>query len=112
VNALPRFVKTLQGKSVGGEIAVQCPIRCKAHSLPRDLRGFFILTLFAVHAAQIVIRSVCPWVALDLLLKGLRRFIQFPGYSLVVVGGDRQPFLLAGMLPQLECLGEVLTGAP
>ncbi len=113
VNDLPRFVETLQGKGVVGEIGVQsCLIRCKAHGLPRDLRSFFILPLFAVHDAQIDIRSGCPRVALNLLLIRLGRFIQFPGYTRIVVGGDRQLFPLAGMFPQLERLGVVLAGPP
>ena len=51
-------------------------------------------------------------VALNLLLIRLCRFIQFSGYILIVVGGDRQLFPLAGMFPQLKCLGVVLAGPP
>ena len=51
-------------------------------------------------------------VALNLLLIRLGRFIQFSGYILIVGGGDRQLFPLAGMFPQLKCLGEVLAGSP
>ena len=39
-----------------------------------------------------------------------RRFIQFSGHALIVVGGDLQPFLFAGVFPQLECPAEVLAG--
>ena len=56
--------------------------------------------------------AVFPRVALNLLLIRLGRFIQFSGYIPIVVGGDRQLFPLAGMFPQLECLGEVLAGPP
>src|SRR5260370_37574704 len=43
VDALPRFVEPLQGKGVIGESLVGTyVVRCKAHSLPRDLRSFFI----------------------------------------------------------------------
>ena len=57
VNDLPRLVEALQGKGVVGEIVVTTyPIRCKAHGLPRDLRGFLILPLFGVHTAQIAVR--------------------------------------------------------
>ena len=80
--------------------------------MPRDLRGFLVLPLFGVHDAQIAVRSGIPRVALNRFLIRLGRFIQFPGYIRVVVGGDRQLFPLAGMFPQLECLGEVLAGPP
>src|SRR6266436_5447386 len=47
-------------------------------------------------------------VARNLLLICLRCFFQFPGYTSIVVGGDRQLFPLAGMFAQLECLGVIL----
>jgi hypothetical protein len=57
-------------------------------------------------------RSRVSWVALNLLLIRLGRFIQFPSYIRIVVGGDRQLFPFAGMFPQLECLGVVVAGPP
>src|ERR1700683_1516876 len=83
-------------------------IRCKAQGLFHDLSGFLIATLFGEHHAQTNVRSKFPWVALNLLLKRLGRFIQFSGYILIVVGGDRQLFPLAGMFPQPECLVKYL----
>jgi len=84
---LPRFVKTLQGKSVGGQTPVRIyPIRCKTHGLSRDLHGFLILPLLVVHDAQIAVRSKILWVALNLLLICLGRFIQFSGYISIVLG--------------------------
>jgi hypothetical protein len=113
VDDLPRFVKALRGKSQVREIYVNgCHIRCKAQTLLQGLRGFLILPLRGVHVAQIAIRSVFPRVTLNHLLIRLRGFIQFSGYIQVVVGGDLQLFSLAGMFPQLECLGVVLAGPP
>src|SRR5271156_1154478 len=85
-------------------------IRCKAQALPCELSGFPILPQIAECVVQIAIRSVSPRVALNLLLKGLGRFIQFSSYIRIVVGCDLQLFPLAGMLPQLECFGVVLAG--
>ena len=52
VDDLPRFVETLQGKGMIGEIPVNThPLRCKAHGLLRDFDGFLILPLCAVHGA-------------------------------------------------------------
>jgi hypothetical protein len=97
VDALPCFVETLQGKGVVGDGLVRAYLlRRKPHSLPRDLRGFFILPLFAVHDAQTDILSGAPWVALNHLLILLDRLIQFPGHTSIVAGGDTQLFPFAG----------------
>ena len=113
VNALPRFVEPLQGQGEVGQIGVSnWIIRCESQGLPGDLRSFFILPLLAAYAAQIVVRSGIPWVALHGLLIRLGRFIQFPGDIRIVEGGDAKLFPFAGMLPQLECLGVVLAGPP
>ncbi len=110
---LPRLVEALQGNGIVGEIVVQIhSVRCKAHGLPRDLRGLLILPLFRVHIAQTVVGVGFPRVALNPLLIYLDRFIQFPGYIRIVVGGDTELFPLTGMFPQLKCLAEVLAGPP
>jgi len=76
---LPRFVKTLQGKSVGGQTPVRIyPIGAKTHGLSRDLHGFLILPLLVVHDAQIAVRSKILWVALNLLLICLGRLSSSP----------------------------------
>src|SRR5208282_5602854 len=106
---LPRFLEALQGKVVVGEIAVPIDtIRRKAQTLLRDLRGFFILPRFGIHEAQIDVRWHLSWVALNLLLISLGRFLQLASYKLVVGGGDRQLFPLAGMFSQLKCLRVIL----
>src|ERR1700722_4307172 len=102
----------LQGKSIVGEVLVpDCMIRCKALALPHDFRGLLILPLCCVRQAQIVVRSVFPWVVLNPLQIYLRRFVQFSGHVLVVVGSDGQLLPLAGMFPQLKCFRDVLTGS-
>jgi uncharacterized repeat protein (TIGR03803 family) len=45
-------------------------------------------------------------------VNALCRFLQLPGYSLIVSGGDRQLFPLTGMFPQLKCLCVLLAGPP
>ena len=113
VDGLPRFIEMLQGKGVVGEIGVLShPIRRKALALPRDFHSFFILPLRAIDNAQIAIGYVISRVVLNHLLICLGGLVQFAGYILVVDGGDAQLFPFAGMLPQLECLGEVLAGSP
>src|SRR6202035_3730145 len=91
VNALPRFVETLQGKCEVSEIGVRSyTIRRKAKSLPCNFRGFFILPLFAAHQAPIAVGPEVPRVALNHFLICRDRFIQFAGYLPVVLGGDIQ----------------------
>src|ERR1700691_2177829 len=58
------------------------------------------------------VRCNFQWVVVNFLLICLSRFIQFSGYIRIVIRSDRQLFPLAGMFPQLECLGEVLAGSP
>ena len=100
VTDLLQFVEALQGKGEVGEMPVPSyVIRCKALALPSDLRSLLVQPLFVVHYAQIVVCFNFPWVALNLLLIGLGRFIQFPSYIQIVVGCDLQLFPLAGMFP-------------
>src|ERR1019366_10538952 len=51
-------------------------------------------------------------VVLNQLLTRLGRFIFFSGDSVIVVGGDLQFFPFAGMVPQLERLGEYSLARP
>src|SRR2546427_2832221 len=109
---LPHFIEALQGKHGVDKVYVWGRIIWgEAEALAIRLASLLILPLPAVHVAQIEMCSVLSRVVRNLLLKRLRRFIQFPGYIRIVVGGDGQLFPLTGMLPQLECLGEVLAGA-
>ncbi len=69
VNDLSRFVKTLQGQSVVDKIAVVRYLTgYQAQALFRYLSRFLILTLCAIHYAQIVVACL-PRVALNLLPK-------------------------------------------
>src|ERR1700741_1867304 len=111
VDDLSRSIELLQRKSVVGQIRVPTyGVRCKGHGLPSDLRGFLIFSLTGIHYAQTSVHSGLPRVARNLLLKRLGGLVQFSGYLRVVVGGEVQLFHLAGMLPQLECFGQVLAG--
>ena len=110
---LTRFVEALQSKIVCGKILVRIPRTwTKAHELPNRLYGLLKLPLCGVYNAQPIARCGYLGVVLNLLLKRLCRFIEFPGYIVIVARSDRQLFPLTGMFPQLECLGEVLTGSP
>src|SRR5260370_38148530 len=112
VDDLPRLVEMLHGKEVTGEVLVQGHlIRCKAYALPRDLRGFFILSLFGEDYAEIVIRRDFPRVARNGLLIRLGCFVKFSTDRRIVAGGDLPPFPLAGMFPSLEGFGHVLAGS-
>ena len=108
---LPRFVETLQGKGVVGEIPAPTHIiRREAPGLTRHLGGFLILPLRPVRAAQIVICRGVSWVALNPLLSYLGCLIQFSRYIRIVGDGDLQLFPIAGVFPQLERLAEILSG--
>src|SRR5947209_11832672 len=81
VDDLPRFVKTLQGKGMVGEILIQSYFfRCKADALPRDLHGIFISPLCGEYYAQIVIRRNFTRVATNLFLISLGCFVQVSSY--------------------------------
>ena len=113
MNDLPRLVEALQGEQAVAKVCVGASIiRGEAEALAIRPRSPLILSLQRVHVAQIKMCSVFPWIALDLLLIHLGRFIQFPGYNKIVGDGDAQLFPFAGMFPQLECFGEVLAGPP
>ena len=50
---------------------------------------------------------MCPevsWVAFNPLLKRLCRFLQFPAYNLIVLGGDFQLFALAEVFKSMRDL--------
>ena len=112
VDDLPRFVKTLQGKGIIGEILVQSYFfRCQVDALPRDLHGIFISPLCGEYYAQIVIRRNFTRVATNLFLISLGCFVQFSSYGRIIVGSDRQSFPFAGTLAQLKCFGKVLAGS-
>ena len=109
---LPGFVEPLQGEQAVDEIAYGT----RLSGARRRLSAIRFSRLFIL---VLVRRTRCPdrdmpcnlaGSACDFLLISLRRFLQFPGYVLIVVGSDSQLLPLAGMLSQLECLGEVLTG--
>src|SRR5260370_30906441 len=51
-------------------------------------------------------------ITVDDLLVGLRRLVQFPCDTRVVLRHDRQPLALAGALPELERLGKILARPP
>src|ERR1019366_10711438 len=71
-----------------------------------------IQTLFGVDDAKIEVASGLLRGALNLLLIRLGRFAQLSPDIELVVRGQRELFPLAGMIAQLESLGEVLTGPP
>ena len=71
-------------------------------------RCLFVEALLCVHVAEIVVGGGVTRVTPDPLLKILRSFVQFTRYALMVVSRDREPFTLAGVLPQLKRLGIIL----
>ncbi len=110
---LPRFVEALQGEQAVGKVGVGGDIIWgEAEALAIGLRSPLKLCPPNVHVAQIEMCSGVSRVVLYLLLIRLGRFIQFSSYILIVASGDLQLFPLAGVFPQLECLGEVLAGPP
>src|SRR5215467_3751374 len=110
LECLSCFVEQLQGeqavdKGCVREAIVGSKVQALAIRLP------CILPLLTVHVAQIEMCSVVSRVARNLLFICLCRFLQFPRYARIVVGGDGQLFSLAGMLAQLERLREIFVGA-
>ena len=87
-------------------------IRCKAHGLPTNFRSLLVLPPGGVQHGQIDVRASFPGVALNLLLKRLGRFIEFPGNNGIEVGGDRQLLAFTSMFPHPELFGEILAGPP
>src|SRR5215469_15830332 len=109
---LLRFIETLQAEQVIREISIRGDIiRGEAEALASNLRCFLVLPLGAVKVAQVEMGSVVPWVAGNPFLICLCRSIQLARYALIIESSDPQPFTLAGMLSQLECLGEIFAGA-
>ena len=97
---LPYLLEALQGEQAVAEVLKWADIiRGEAQAFAMRLRGLLILPQRGVHVAQIGMCSGVSPVALDLLLIRLCRFLQFPGYILIVVSGDGQLFPLAGMFP-------------
>ena len=89
VDDLSRLVETLRAWVDPGKVFVETPsIRCQANALLGDLHGFFVLPLRREQQSQIVVPQGIPRLTFDFLLKCLARFIQLPGYVLVVVGSD------------------------
>src|SRR5580693_362400 len=110
---LSGFIESLQSQGIVCEILINLDrIWCKQRRLLGSLRGFFILPERSEYNTQIAVRSVIPRVALNHLLICLGGFIQFSSYVLVVVGGDRQPFALAGVFSQFKSFGEILARPP
>jgi hypothetical protein len=92
-NNLPGFVEALQGHGVVGEILVEnSRRRSQAHGLLGQLESLFVLALFGVDQAPIVVGLGFAWVIINLLLIGLSRFVQFSG-DIAIVGGDNRRLL-------------------
>ena len=110
---LPRLVEALQGKQVVGEI------RHRDRRHPAQGAGLASSSPRLSHTAP-VRRTRCPnCCTLRIPADSSQSppdtsgpLYPVPRLHSIVVGGDHQPFPLAGMFPQLECLGEVLAGPP
>src|SRR5256886_1150842 len=97
LDCLSCFVEQLQGEqAVDKDCVREAIVGGKVEALAIRLPCLLMLPLLTVHVAQIEICSVVSRVACNLLLICLCRFIQFPGYARIVVGGDGQLFSLAG----------------
>src|SRR5208337_3256943 len=75
------------------------------------LGAFLVLSFFKVNVAQSRL-SFASRIACTQFLTRLRRFVQFPGNVNVILSGNQQPFARAGVLSQLECLGDIFATAP
>ncbi len=106
------LIEALESQGIASKALIPGdPARHNLHRLTRKLDGLFVLSLLGVDDGQAYVADDLPGIALYLLLKCLGSFIQLSGYMPVVGGCDLQPFPLARVLTQLECLGEVLSGA-
>src|SRR5580658_10259781 len=113
VDYLSCSVEILQGKEAVHKVYIgDGNIWIEAQTLAECFRRLLIMSLKGVNNAYQDIRSVVSRIACDLLLIYLRGLVYFPSYIRVVRGGYVLLFALVGMLAQLECFGEVLTGSP
>ena len=71
-----------------------------------------MLSQIRVHYAQIEAGSRLARVVLNFLLIILGCLVQFSGDIQIVVGGHRQLLPFAGMVAQLECLGQIFARPP
>ncbi len=113
VDCLPGFIKSLQGKQGVAQVCMKGDtIRVEAQRLAQHLVCSLMLPLLVIDVSQTVVGDEVTRIAVNQLLKTSRRFIQLTVGIKVVIGADLQFFALAGVIAQLECLRDVLGGAP
>src|SRR6516225_2250123 len=100
VDGASRFVESLQGDQIADEVLVRGMfIRSKLQTTASGLARLPILPLSSIHNAQTEVSRRASRIALNLLLIGCYRFIQFASHVQIVSGGDEEPLSLTGVLP-------------
>ena len=106
-----RFLEALQGEDgidqidVGPEV-----VSVGGHFLAVGYGGFFVLAELSVSKAEVSQIGAEGIVVVQLLI-GFDGFLKVTGGVQVVIGGDGQAFVFAGLFAKLEGLGEVIGGA-
>jgi hypothetical protein len=103
LESLLHFVESLQGEQACSEaIILPDTFWGEADALAVFVHTLLVLPLTVIRGGQIFAHGTISRIGLNQLLKRRCRFLQLPGYILIVIGNDPQFFPFAGMFLQLS----------